>query len=365
MGAGLGIYLRSSINRKIRQDIKTAGDLHSQGEYSESVSLIRGVLEKKPAVYEKTHVKFILADSLGKLGEQQEATEIWKEIASGPQDEQYYPASLFHLGLIEKNRGGVSEAAAAFEKVIENFPRSSIIPEAYFHLADCLRTMRNWEGARENYEKLINSFPGSAIAVPAKDELGKLNIYLIHSPAITVHDIPYEVRPGDTLERIARQHNTTVELIIKANDLPGAMIPVGKRLKLTPSNFEIFVDADENVMTLTLNERFFKRYPVGTGEYGKTPLGEFKIINKMVHPVWYSEDGIYPYGHPKNILGTRWLGLDRRGYGLHGTAEPESIGKHETAGCVRMLNEDVEELFDLVIVGTLVTIEGTSLPDAW
>ena len=63
-----------------------------------------------------------------------------------------------------------------------------------------------------------------------------------------------------------------------------------------------------------------------------------------------------PYGHPENIIGTRWLGLRAiegtdtsiKGYGIHGTIEPESVGTPSSAGCIRLRNEEVEELFDFI-----------------
>ncbi len=339
--------------------------LHSEGRHGEALELIQSILERRPHLYGEAGIKFRKAEALYELSENDRAEEIWREIASGQRDDAYYPASIFYLARSDKLSGNSTEAVESLEYIARNYPKAPVLPDVYFELADSYRSMRRWDEAADHYQKAIKEFPGSGISERAKDELGKLNIYLIHTPYITRDDIAYQVRPGDTLERIARTHNTTIELIMKANDLPGPIIPVGKRLKLTPSNFKIYVDADENTLTLKLNGNFFKRYTVGTGEYGKTPIGEFKVTNKMVHPVWYAEDGVYPYGHPKNILGTRWIGLDRRGYGIHGTTEPDSIGKHETAGCVRMLNEEVEELYDLIIPGTPVIISGTALPDAW
>lgn len=63
-----------------------------------------------------------------------------------------------------------------------------------------------------------------------------------------------------------------------------------------------------------------------------------------------------PFGDPKNILGSRWMGISHPGYGIHGTTEPGSIGKNVTAGCVRLKNEDVEELYSIVPEGTEVVI---------
>ena len=65
---------------------------------------------------------------------------------------------------------------------------------------------------------------------------------------------------------------------------------------------------------------------------------------------------VVPPDSPKNILGSRWMGISEPGYGIHGTRDPDSIGQAVTAGCVRMLNEDVEELYAIVPIGTEIAI---------
>ena len=107
---------------------------------------------------------------------------------------------------------------------------------------------------------------------------------------------------------------------------------------------------------LTQDNQFFKSYPVATGANGSTPVGTFQIVNKLVNPVWYRQGVVVPRDSPENILGTRWMGFDKKGYGIHGSTDPEGIGKQVTAGCVRMHNQDVEELFAMIPVGTEVTI---------
>ena len=96
---------------------------------------------------------------------------------------------------------------------------------------------------------------------------------------------------------------------------------------------------------------------IPTGTNAGTPAGVFKIIDKIEHPTWFPSGGkSIPYGDPGNLLGTHWLALDRPGYGLHGTWEPESIGSQSSAGCVRLLNEEIEELYSILPKGTVVTI---------
>lgn len=103
-----------------------------------------------------------------------------------------------------------------------------------------------------------------------------------------------------------------------------------------------------------------REYPIGVGNvFQPSIIGETQIINKVVEPTYYPpqwwERGLAPIPPgPKNPVGTRWLGLGFPGYGIHGTNDPSSVGEALSAGCIRMYNEDVEELTDFVVVGTPV-----------
>ena len=82
----------------------------------------------------------------------------------------------------------------------------------------------------------------------------------------------------------------------------------------------------------------------------------WSFIAKLVDPVWFNRGVIVAPESPLNVLGSRWLGFDTPGYGISGTIDPSSIGKHITSGCIRMHNEDVEEVYMLVPVGTEISI---------
>ncbi|MBI3321107.1 MAG: L,D-transpeptidase [Candidatus Omnitrophica bacterium] len=129
-----------------------------------------------------------------------------------------------------------------------------------------------------------------------------------------------------------------------------------QKLKVPKGHFSIVVDKSQNQLLLTEDNQFVKNYSVATGKENSTPAGTFKIVTKIPNPVWYKQGAVVPPESPENILGTRWLGIDKPGYGIHGSIDPEAIGKQVTAGCVRMRNHDVEELFDIVPVGTDVTV---------
>ncbi len=186
--------------------------------------------------------------------------------------------------------------------------------------------------------------------------LSELNTRIIFTPAPAPEKVDYTIVAGDSLGKIAKQFHTTIELIKQANGLSSDLIRVGNRLRVYQAEFAVTVSKANNILTLTDRGQFFKRYRVGTGEYSKTPVGEFKITVRQEQPVWHRGDKTIPFGDPENILGTHWLGLDVPGYGLHGTWETNSIGRQATAGCIRMLNDDVAQLYTLLPVGTPVTI---------
>lgn len=206
------------------------------------------------------------------------------------------------------------------------------------------------------YQKLINDFPGNKDVGPWQKKLEEVNIKIIFSPLLSVSAKEYEVQPLDTLSKIARQFNTTVELIKKSNHLSSDMITPGRKLRVWTGKFSIFVDKSQNILLLKSNDELIRSYNVSTGANNSTPVGTFKIVNKLVNPVWYKEGAAVPAGSPENILGSRWLGFDLKGYGIHGTTDPSSIGTQATAGCIRMLKSDVEELYDLVPQDTEVTV---------
>ena len=102
--------------------------------------------------------------------------------------------------------------------------------------------------------------------------------------------------------------------------------------------------------------RAVKVYPVAVGKLSTpSPTGTFEVISRVSHPTWYGPRKVVGPG-PANPLGTRWMGLSRKGYGIHGTNAPKSIGRSASHGCIRMRKQDVEELFELVQVGDEVDL---------
>ncbi len=238
-------------------------------------------------------------------------------------------------------------------------PAAAAVPASQAALltqARAAEAQGDMEAGRAAYQQLLSEFPGSAEAMSWQKKVEELNIRLLFSPAPTAKSTVYEIKAGDTLTRIAKEFNTTVELLKRSNGLTSDMIMPGRKLKVWTAPFSIRVDKSQNTLILQSNEELVKTYLVSTGANNCTPVGTFKIVNKLPHPTWFKAGAIVPAESPENVLGTRWLGFDLAGYGIHGTVEPQSLGRQVTEGCVRMANPEVEELYDIVPVGTTVTI---------
>ena len=118
----------------------------------------------------------------------------------------------------------------------------------------------------------------------------------------------------------------------------------------------IVVSVPDRKLAVLEDDRVVKIYPTAVGAPASpSPAGEFTIVQRLADPTWYTKGRIVPPGKA-NPLGTRWLGLSIKGYGIHGTNRPNSIGHNVSHGCIRMRNRDVEELFQLMAVGDAVEL---------
>lgn len=126
----------------------------------------------------------------------------------------------------------------------------------------------------------------------------------------------------------------------------------------SPVERRVVVSIPDRKLALIENGRVVKIYRTAVGAAASpTPSGTYKIVQRVANPTWYGPDQVVGPGKD-NPVGTRWLGLSRKGYGIHGTNNPRSIGKRASHGCVRLRNIDVEDLFARVAVGDVVELHG-------
>jgi lipoprotein-anchoring transpeptidase ErfK/SrfK len=120
----------------------------------------------------------------------------------------------------------------------------------------------------------------------------------------------------------------------------------------------VVVSIPDRKLALVEDGRVVKVYAIAVGAPDSpSPTGEFKIVHRLTDPTYYKPGVVIPAG-ADNPLGTRWMGVNLKSFGIHGTNEPWSIGRSASHGCIRMRNRDAEELFDLVRVGDTVELVG-------
>jgi len=125
---------------------------------------------------------------------------------------------------------------------------------------------------------------------------------------------------------------------------------------------KVVVSIPHRKLALIEDGRVKKVYPVAVGaQQSPTPAGKFEVKTRLVEPTYYHPGKVIPAG-ANNPLGTRWIGLSTKGYGIHGTNVESSVGQAASHGCIRMHRTDLEELFAEVEVGDQVEIRAE--PDA-
>jgi len=120
----------------------------------------------------------------------------------------------------------------------------------------------------------------------------------------------------------------------------------------------VVVSVPDRKLVVMENGAVLRVFPVSVGAgVSPSPTGEFEIVSRLTNPTYYHSGVVIPAG-ADNPLGPRWVGFNKKGYGIHGTNVPGSIGKAASHGCIRMRNRDIVQFFALVSVGDAVAIHG-------
>lgn len=186
----------------------------------------------------------------------------------------------------------------------------------------------------------------------------------------------YRISSSETLTELARSAQVGYAELCAANPQIDPWLPSDGATVILPG-FRIVPDAVAPGITINLpeyrlyfvgkeaGEMRLRSYAVGIGAEGdETPLGQFKVREKLVKPTWQVPLKVrkarrlpkrVPPG-PDNPLGEFWLGVTRNGVGIHGTNEPFGVGRRSSRGCIRLYPEDIGDLFARVPIGTPVTI---------
>jgi len=215
-------------------------------------------------------------------------------------------------------------------------------------------------------------------AYDAYNSLAHISAQLFLTPVFNASDTTctqYTVQPNDSLEKIIRKNKIGCDwrLVARLNNIKKPeSIQVGKRLKLPKGPFSAVVSKRDYRIDICVGEGADRvivvSMPVGLGEANGTPTGLFKVRtgSKLLNPEWtHPVTGQrYASDDPANPIGEHWLGLEGteektsslKGYGIHGTVEPDSIGQNRSLGCVRLLAGDVALVWECLGDGAIVEI---------
>jgi lipoprotein-anchoring transpeptidase ErfK/SrfK len=212
--------------------------------------------------------------------------------------------------------------------------------------------MKAYEGLMSLYKRLRLFKKAGRVEEKIKLEkalLGKI------VPKDEKHYKTYKPEEGETYAKIAAREKVSLKWLLRANE--NKPLLAGKAIKIPKDRYTLHISKKKKIMEWRRGKDVVKTYSVSVGRKGmESPDGEFEVISRVKHPTWYWLNEEIPADSPKNLLGPRWLGINHKGYGIHGTKDPSSIGAAQSHGCIRMHNEDVEELFEWIPIGTKVFI---------
>ena len=137
-----------------------------------------------------------------------------------------------------------------------------------------------------------------------------------------------------------------------------ALAQTGENPQPEPPNRVAVVSLVDRKLAVMENGEVIAVFQVAVGAAASpSPTGEFRVVNRVSNPTYYHPGTVIPSGK-ENPVGTRWIGLSQKGYGIHGTNVPRSIGHAASHGCIRLRNRDIERLFTMLRVGDTVEIHG-------
>ncbi len=361
--------VRGKLNARVEaaafENLDRAESLAKNGDLATAEKLLQPILDrvKNPSVTPRALM--LHAEIAEKNGNADGAIASLRTVTEDyPASAERPVAALKYARLLE-SQGKVNEAFAIYDDISKTAPPALRAP-ALLALAGQREAAGDVDGAYAVYQQVMTDADlHSDEWFEAARRYGKINVAKIFSREMTPESKIYRVERGDSIYSIGMKLNTTQALLTRANNLPeNANLHINMSLKYTPKEFEVIIERSTLRLYLLDKNGLFAAYRVGLGKpESPTTLGRYRIGNKSKDPTWYKPGyGPIAAGSPENELGTRWMPLipEVEGLptdlGIHGTIKPESVGHYSSMGCPRLTNEEVEELFDLLVRSTPVTI---------
>ncbi len=195
--------------------------------------------------------------------------------------------------------------------------------------------------------------PGQRSLIGTRIERTARAVYFSPRP----HVLPaHTIQPGDSLAEIAPRYKIGWQYLAELNQVSPSRIRAGQALKVLRGPFRVVVDLSEFSLLVRTDTEYVCRFRIGIGRDHSTPIGRFRVLRKVPDPQYTDPDGrVIASAAPENPLGKYWIDIGE-GYGIHGTNQPDSIGRGASRGCMRMLAADIKRLYGMLVTGCEVVI---------
>jgi lipoprotein-anchoring transpeptidase ErfK/SrfK len=160
------------------------------------------------------------------------------------------------------------------------------------------------------------------------------------------------------MKTTSRTRNAFITMLIALTTFPVWAQTSPKPAVQERSKRVVLVSIPDRRLAVLENGNVLAYFPVAVGAaVSPSPTGDFEIVSRVENPTYYHDGVVMTAGHD-NPVGTRWMGLNVKGYGIHGTNAPGSVGHATSHGCIRLRNRDAEHLYAMLRIGDRVEIRG-------
>ena len=341
----------------------TATQMLEQGLFKDALAK----LEATPVELQNKDWRLQRIRALDGLGRREEGLKELGEMLEKTKGAQQNPLLILQSNML-MDEGKKDLAGDVLYKIFSGDSTSPEALEAAYKLKDLWKPwieVRDKDLDLPRYNKVLSFLLQKAVDDGILKEcyelLTKINSRIFFGPKaieglVCFHTVKY----GENLSTIAKSYDVAPARISQINGLKNDGIRANQHLRVIKGRVRIVVDKRRFNMDVYINGYFYKHFGVGIGKSGNTPSVVTSVSRSMARnpPYTIPETGeLVGPEDVRNPIGTRWIALNiGRGYGIHGTREPQTIGTESSNGCVRLTNEHVEELYDFVMVGDEVEI---------
>ncbi len=222
--------------------------------------------------------------------------------------------------------------------------------------------------ARDRLNKTLSTTMSQQQLSFVKKQLSELSGKWLFSRTVFSEDklcSTYKVQDGDTAVAIGKKFKVPYEIILQINNISNPKaLRSGETIKVINGPFHCRINRSTFTMDLFLQDTLVRSFIVGLGKPGmETPTGRWivKQGGKLISPTWTDPDTgkTYSAQNPDYPLGARWIALDgiegdakgKNGFAIHGTKDPQQLGMAGSRGCIRLDNDDVKLVYDLLAPG--------------